>query len=222
MKLGVVLPTFRDGLHDALEVAQRCEELGLDGVFAYDHLWPMRSPMRPSFAPLPVLSRVSQLTKRLMVGPLVARVGMSSVQHLVIQLRTLEIMAPGRVIAALGTGDTLSRDELDAYGLPFAPAAERRAQLDEAARALRPLMPVWIGGGSPDTEALAVSLDVERNLWNADAATVAQAARSGPVNWAGAPADDLAGQVAALRAAGATWAIFAPSVDSEKLSLCRP
>jgi hypothetical protein len=41
MRIGVILPTFRDTPDEALETAARAEALGLDGVFCYDHVWPM-------------------------------------------------------------------------------------------------------------------------------------------------------------------------------------
>ena len=40
MKLGALLPTFRNGAADALAFADRAVEAGIDGLFAYDHLWP--------------------------------------------------------------------------------------------------------------------------------------------------------------------------------------
>ncbi|MDE3139556.1 MAG: LLM class flavin-dependent oxidoreductase, partial [Acidobacteriota bacterium] len=147
MKLGVILPTFRDDARDALGVAAQCEHYGIDGVFAYDHLWPMGSPGRPSLAPFPVLAAVGARHPSLVVGPLVARVGMVATSHLVGQFRTLAAVAPGRVIAAIGTGDSKSRDELEAYGLDYASASERREMVAETARELRGEMSVWIGAG---------------------------------------------------------------------------
>ena len=45
--------------------------------------------------------------------------------HLVEQYLTLEHFAPGRVVAALGTGDKLSAAENEAYGLRAFDASER-------------------------------------------------------------------------------------------------
>ena len=39
VKLGLTLPSFRDDVATSLTVAQAAEEHGLDGVFAYDHLF---------------------------------------------------------------------------------------------------------------------------------------------------------------------------------------
>ncbi len=65
-----------------------------------------------------------------------ARVGLVPNAVLAAQFTALEQLAPGRVIAGLGTGDRLSEEENRAYGIPFAPAVQRRAELVELAREL--------------------------------------------------------------------------------------
>ena len=221
MKLGVILPTFRDSAAGALEVAQLCEEAGLDGVFAYDHLWPMGTPTRPSLAPFAMLAAVAARHRSLIVGPLVARVGMVSTSHLVSQFRSLASLAPGRVIAAVGTGDAKSRDELEAYGLNFASADQRRDEVQRVATALREEMPVWIGAGAEATNLLARELGVVLNVWDLDIERVARHAQLGPVTWAGPVPDDVVGRLDALAAAGAQWAVFAPGVDVAALAKWR-
>lgn len=217
MKLGVLLPTFASSADRALAHAAEAADARLDGVFAYDHLWPMGSPTRPALAPLPVLAAVAAAHPDLTVGPLVARVGLGSSAHLLAGLRTLHALAPGRVIAGLGTGDKLSAAENEAYGLPYAPAAARRAELADLIMVLRDAMPVWVGGGSTVTHALTFSLGVTLNLWNRTPEQVAQAATQGTVNWAGPRPDDLEGTLDALEKAGATWAVLTPDVAITEL-----
>ena len=221
MKLGVVLATFREDVRDALDQAHRCRDLGLDGVFAYDHLWPMGAPTRPAFAPFAVLAAVAQRCDGVMLGPLVARVGLVGTGHLVEQFLTLESLAPGRVIAALGTGDAKSREEMERYGLVFAPAEERRRQLGEVVERLRAEMPVWIGAGAPATNEMAWTSECTLNLWDAPTPQVAAAAARGPVTWAGPPREDLGGWLDELAAAGAQWAVFTPDVDLAALASWR-
>lgn len=218
MKTGVILPTFRDNARDAFVVAAQCEELGIDGVFAYDHLWPMGSPTRPSLAPFPVLAAVAARHLTLHVGPLVARVGMVATSHLVSQFRTLAAVAPDRVVAAIGTGDAKSREELEAYGLDYADANARRELVAQAARTLRDEMPVWIGAGAPATNDLARELGVALNVWDADLATTTTLATSGAVTWAGPTREDLPAWLAQLEAAGVQWAVLAPGVDVASLA----
>src|ERR1035438_7585815 len=125
MKLGVLLPTFRNSAADAFAFADRAVGAGVDGLFAYDHLWPMGSPTRPSLAPFPLLAAVARRHDGVIVGPLVARVGLVGTDHLVDEYLTLERVAPSRVICALGSGDKLSAAENEAYDTPVRRADER-------------------------------------------------------------------------------------------------
>jgi len=217
VKLGVLLPTFRNGSDDALAFAGEAARQGIDGVFAYDHLWPMGSPERPALSPFPVLSAIAAKHEGLIVAPLVARVGLVGTDHLVRQFKTLNALAPGRVIAGLGTGDRLSADENEAYGLANLSGAERRELMIDAATELLDEMPVWFGGGSDATNQLAVDLGAELNLWNVQVHEVEKMSEFAAVNWAGNPPADTHGFLDGLEASGATWAIFAPSVQIHDL-----
>jgi hypothetical protein len=185
VKIGLLLPTFRDSAADALAVAHDAAGAGLDGVFAYDHLWPMGSPTRPALAPFPLLATVASREPGLFVGPLVARVGLVGTDELVREFVALHVAAPRHVIGALGTGDAKSEAENAAYGLVVRSAGERRELLAEAARRLAPMMEMWIGAGAPATNELARQLGATLNLWAASAADVAAHAADGPVCWAG-------------------------------------
>ncbi len=221
MRVGVLLPTFETTAERARGVATRAATAGLDGVFAYDHLWPMGSPTRPALAPLPVLADVGARHPSLAVGPLVARVGLGSSAHLERALETLVRVAAGGVVAALGTGDRLSAAENLAYGLPYDDAGRRRENLAAVARSLRPIAEVWIGAGGPATNEVAHALGVTLNLWDAPVERVAEFARDGLVSWAGPTPADLEEHLDALREAGATWAVLGPGVDTERLGVWR-
>ena len=230
MRLGVMLPTFRHTPRAALESAARAADEGLDGVFAYDHLWPMGSPERPALAPFEVLAAVASRTPSLVVGTLVARVGLVSDEVLLSQVRALRIVAGGRVIAALGTGDKLSREENLAYGIDYALPDDRRAALRAVAQALVDEgTEVWIGDGAPATRAVAADVGCTQNLWDATTAEVAALAGSVAVSWAGpTPARDGIVDEASTRtllegleAAGATWAVFGAPAPIEALARLR-
>jgi len=226
MRSGVILPTFSDDAGAALDVAHRAEAAGIDGVFCYDHLWPMGRPDRPALAPFPVLAAVAVSTRRLTVGTLVARVGLVPDEVLLAEVDALTALAPGRVVIAMGTGDRLSAAENLAYGVPFAPVAERREALRRVARAVRDRgVPVWIGGGAPATNAVAEELGVAVNLWDATPEEVAAQRRRTEVTWAGpvpggasggAAASDatstgaaaIGSLVARIADAGATWVVY--------------
>jgi len=217
MKLGVLLPTFRDGAADALAFAARAVDAGVDGLFAYDHLWPMGSPTRSSLAPFPLLASVARRHDGVIVGPLVARVGLVGTDHLVDEYLTLERVAPSRVICALGSGDKLSAAENEAYDIPVRSADERRALMAETARELREHMAVWFGAGNDETNRVAREVGATINLWDATPQRVRDMTSSGDVSWAGPVPPDLATTLDAVRDAGATWAIFAPDVDIDML-----
>jgi alkanesulfonate monooxygenase SsuD/methylene tetrahydromethanopterin reductase-like flavin-dependent oxidoreductase (luciferase family) len=217
VKLGVLLPTFRDGARYALARADEAAEAGIDGVFAYDHLWPMGSPQRPSLAPFSLLSVIARRHGDLVVGPLVARVSLVGTEHLVRQFETLHSLAPGRVIGALGTGDKLSAPENEAYGLPALSGDERRELLAAAATALSGTMPIWVGAGSEATNSLARELGATINLWDWSAPRVSSMSATGPVCWAGPAKGDLFTTLSALSDAGATWAVFTPDVSISQL-----
>jgi len=231
IKVGVVLPSFRNTAEEALAVAAEADRVGVDGVFCYDHLWPMGRPDRPALAPFPLLAAVATGTERLIVGPLVARIGLVPDRVLLAELAALATLAPGRVVAALGTGDRLSAAENRSYGIPFAPADERRDDLRRCVRALRDAgLPVWIGGGAPATVAVAEEEGVAVNLWGAPPEVVAAQAARSAVTWAGpapqSPSGDVDGDqvgdlVGRLADAGATWAVFGWPVPLDVLVAAR-
>ena len=114
-RAGVVLPTFRDTPEDALAAAESAVAAGIDGLFCYDHLWPLGQPERPALAPFPLLGALAARygQRRDDSGPyfgtLVARIGLVPSAVLAAEFRALAALAPGRVIAGLGTGDRLAR-----------------------------------------------------------------------------------------------------------------
>ncbi|HMD44834.1 MAG TPA: LLM class flavin-dependent oxidoreductase [Acidimicrobiales bacterium] len=222
MKVGVILPTFRRRAEDALAAAADAESLGLDGVFCYDHLWPMGRPDRPALAPFPVLAAVASSTRRLAVGTLVARVGLVDNEVLLSQFDALAAVSPGRVVAGLGTGDHLSAAENVAYGVPFDPPERRRSALLGCIRELAARgVPVWVGSGSPRTVAVAEAGGAAVNLWDARPDVVAEHAARAEVTWAGPVPEGLAAHVAELAAAGATWAVFGWPVPLAELAAAR-
>jgi hypothetical protein len=222
VKVGVTLPTFRPDAAAALDGARRAEELGLDGVFVFDHLWPLGRRDRPALSAFPVLGAVAAVTTRVCFGPLVARIGLVPDDVLVAELASLSAMAPGRLIAGMGTGDRQSAAENEAYGIAVGSADERRRALAGCARRMLDLgVPVWVGGGSVTTTEVAVDLGAGAalNLWAAPASAVAALAGRSEVTWGGPVAGDvahIARELSGLADAGASWAVCAwpPSLQA--------
>jgi alkanesulfonate monooxygenase SsuD/methylene tetrahydromethanopterin reductase-like flavin-dependent oxidoreductase (luciferase family) len=220
LRTGVVLPTFTNEPTQALAVTRLAADVGIDAVFCYDHLWPMGRPDRPALAPFPLLAMLAATpgTEQLSFGTLVARVGLVPDDRLVAEFLTLEALAPGRVVAGLGTGDRLSSAENEAYGIAFDGVDERRRSLEDCGAALRAReIPVWIGGGSPATLAVAEALGAVVNFWSAPIDVVARQATRTEVTWAGpAPMEsEPSGGAARLRLlvqemaqAGASWIVL--------------
>jgi alkanesulfonate monooxygenase SsuD/methylene tetrahydromethanopterin reductase-like flavin-dependent oxidoreductase (luciferase family) len=234
----VVLPTFRDTPDAAFEAADEAVAAGVDGLFCYDHIWPIGQPERPALAPFPILGALatrfppSSVRARgagdgsdagPYIGTLVARVGLVPNAVLASQFAALELLAPGRVIAGLGTGDRLSEEENRAYGIPFESAAQRRADLVAMARDLVGAgTAVWVAGGPSGRTEEARAAGAVLTMWDAEPAVVAERGAGGDleVTWAGPPpaaSPSMAERVAALSQAGATWVVFGWPVDVTEL-----
>lgn len=219
MRVGLTLPQFQEDPEACIEVAKTAEAAGLDGVFAFDHLWAIGRPDRPALHGSSLLAALAVETERVRVGTLVARIGLWPDAVLEAILTTVDRVSGSRLLAGMGVGDRLSKDENRAYGVPFAPASERRAALATCCRALRRRgVETWVGGLSPETQAVGRAEADALNMWDVGpAAVAAEAARPDavPVTWGGrvdlSGAGDVAGGVLrSLADAGATWAVVAP------------
>jgi len=212
--VGITLPQFRPDPDQALAVAAQAEAAGLDGVFVFDHLWPIGQPGRPALHGPSLLAALATETDRLAVGTLVARVGLVPDEVLVRTFATLAAIAGARLVAGLGVGDRLSRAENAAYGVPFPPAAARRAALTAVCRQLRRVgITTWVGGLSAGTRAVGRAEADAVNLWGVDHARIAGEPAGVPVTWGGQvdlATTDVGAHLRGLAAAGATWAVVAP------------
>ena len=180
MKLGVTLPNFREEPEPALAVAHAAEAAGVDGVFGFDHLFRRASDgaLRPALEGLTLLGAVAAETTRISFGPLVARASLRPAATLAAALDTLARIAPGRLIAALGAGDSQSREENETYGLPAGTLATRAAALDEAVAAtVDHGYPVWVGGASSMVGQVAAGAD-GWNRWGGPLARFEREARA--------------------------------------------
>ncbi len=214
MKVGITLPQFRDDSDAALTAARQAEELGIDGVFCFDHLWPMGQPGRPALSSGPLLGALVASTSTIALGTLVARIGLLPDEVLVEVLCGIHALSGGRLVAGIGTGDRLSREENESYGIPFETAGVRRERLAAVATAVAGAgVPVWVGGGRPEMVSLARATGAAVNVWQVDAGPVADLVAQGvEVTWGGPVGDTVGEAVATLGAvadAGATWAVCA-------------
>lgn len=185
MKIGVVVRSFTHDPSIAIGMAKQAEAIGLDGVFVFDHLWPIGKPDKPALAAFPMLGALAGATEKINIGTLVARVGLVPNQVLINHFVTLDKLSKGRVIAGLGTGDKMSAIENTSYGIDYGSAFERRESLYECAKKLQSLdITVWVGGGSAKTNQIATDLKLGLNLWSPTLAYLSQQ-QTPELSWAG-------------------------------------
>ena len=72
MRVGITLPQFREDAETALATARQAEAARLDGVFVFDHLWPIGRPDRPALHALELLGALAAETRSLTIGSMVA------------------------------------------------------------------------------------------------------------------------------------------------------
>ncbi len=170
MRVGITLPQFSDDSEAALATGRAAERAGLDGVFVFDHLWPLGRPDRPALYCNVLLGALAAETERMVLGPFTARVAVLPDEVLVNAMVTLHAMLGERLLVTLGTGDSANRQENDAYGIGFPPVASRVAALLRCCRSLRAAgVATWVGGRSAAVRRAAAQSD-GWNLWGVDVA----------------------------------------------------
>jgi alkanesulfonate monooxygenase SsuD/methylene tetrahydromethanopterin reductase-like flavin-dependent oxidoreductase (luciferase family) len=149
MKVGLVLPMFSGDPGRVLSFARSAEDLGYDGVFAFDHLFPPGgSPDGPSLEAFSMLAAVGAVTSRVAIGTLVTRAALRSAGMLAKLAAGLDGLSRGRMILGIGTGDPIDEPEHRVFGVPYLGRDERREHLVETVRAIRALFEgrTWEGG----------------------------------------------------------------------------
>jgi alkanesulfonate monooxygenase SsuD/methylene tetrahydromethanopterin reductase-like flavin-dependent oxidoreductase (luciferase family) len=197
MKVGVLLPLFSGDPAKVLRAAREAEDLGFDGVFAFDHFFPPGgSRDAPALEAFTTLAGVSAVTERIRIGTLVARASIRPTGLLAKTAAWLDAASDGRLILGIGTGDPIDRPEHDAFGLPHLGKADRRVHLEETLRALRAMFqgrsfpggewvaplegplrpasvqpggpPIWVGGQAEEVIRIAGRLADGWNGWGSD------------------------------------------------------
>jgi alkanesulfonate monooxygenase SsuD/methylene tetrahydromethanopterin reductase-like flavin-dependent oxidoreductase (luciferase family) len=192
VKIGLVLPLFSGDTERVLSFARRAEELGFDGLFAFDHLFPPGAPPeRPSLEAFTTLSAVAAETRSPKVGTLVARASLRGAGLLAKLAVSVDVVSGGRMILGIGAGDVGNEAEHRVFGVPRLEASERRPHLVETVDAVRALLrgnrwdggnhvpsmpgpirprpaaaggpPIWIGGTSDATVRVAAR---HADAWN--------------------------------------------------------
>ena len=172
MKLGLTLPSFTNDPLDAVAVAVAAERAGVDGIFVYDHLFRSASDgrRRPALECVSLLGAVSAATVRIAVGTLVARASLRPPASLVAALDTARRLAPDRLVAGLGAGDSKSHAENTNFGLAFGTMRDRVERLETVVNAARDRgFPVWVGGTSAAVRDVSARTADGWNQWGGTA-----------------------------------------------------
>jgi alkanesulfonate monooxygenase SsuD/methylene tetrahydromethanopterin reductase-like flavin-dependent oxidoreductase (luciferase family) len=206
VKLGLILPLFSGDASKVLAAAREAEELGYDGLFVFDHLFPPGAPPdRPALEAFGTLAAVAAATERVTLGTLVTRAALRPTGLLAKTAGWIDRASGGRMVLGIGTGDPIDRPEHATYGIPMLGKADRRAHLEEAVLALKALFggrpypggrfvppmdgplepppahpggpPIWIGAQAEEVVRIAARVADGWNGWGLDAAAFGERAR---------------------------------------------
>jgi alkanesulfonate monooxygenase SsuD/methylene tetrahydromethanopterin reductase-like flavin-dependent oxidoreductase (luciferase family) len=140
LRLGLILPMFSGDAEKVLTAARASEDLGYDGLFAFDHFFPPGGrPDQPSLEAFTTLGAVAAATSRVRLGTLVTRTVLRPPGLLAKVASSVDLISGGRMILAVGTGDPIDRPEHEAFGFPDLSVPERRANLTETVTVLKTL-----------------------------------------------------------------------------------
>jgi len=136
IKMGIGLGLWHQGMPDAatlFEYIDKAEAWGIDSVWLSDHLM----GTRPEVAVMPMMAAIAGRTRRLKFGPSVMMLPLRHPITVAKEVATLDFLAQGRVIMAVGLG----ADEHEATALNV-PLKQRGTMMEEGMAILRKL---WAG-----------------------------------------------------------------------------
>jgi len=170
VKLGLALPSFVEDPEIPLAVARAADAAGLDGVFVYDHLFRLEhGTRRPALEGVSLLGAVAAATSNVAVGALVFRAWLRPPATLAAVIATMLRIAPGRLIAAIGAGDSQSREENESFGLGFGTMRDRVDALRAAVTAAQAGgARIWVGGRAKAVRQVAAEQAHGWNAWGGD------------------------------------------------------
>jgi F420-dependent oxidoreductase-like protein len=123
---------------ELLQLWQRADALGYDSAWLFDHFLPITGERSgPCFEGWTLLAALAAQTRRIHAGCLVTSAIYRNPAVLAKMGATLDVVTGGRLELGMGAG--WFEAETLAYGMPFPPAGERLARLDEAIQVIRAL-----------------------------------------------------------------------------------
>jgi alkanesulfonate monooxygenase SsuD/methylene tetrahydromethanopterin reductase-like flavin-dependent oxidoreductase (luciferase family) len=133
-EIGVYLPQMGFTYEQILHRTLRCEQLGIDSVWLYDHLYGPGAPEYPSLEAWTLATALLSRTERIQVGHMVL---CNQFRHPVVLAKmatTLDQISAGRLQLGLGSGSI--EDEHARVGLDWGTFSERSERLSETLQIL--------------------------------------------------------------------------------------
>jgi alkanesulfonate monooxygenase SsuD/methylene tetrahydromethanopterin reductase-like flavin-dependent oxidoreductase (luciferase family) len=128
-EIGVYLPQMGFTYEQMLQRAQRCDELGIDSLWLYDHLYGPGMPEYPSLEAWTLATALLSRTERIEIGHMVLCNQFRHPAVLAKMATTLDQIAAGRLQLGIGSGSI--EDEHDRVGLEWGSFRERSERLGE-------------------------------------------------------------------------------------------
>jgi coenzyme F420-dependent glucose-6-phosphate dehydrogenase len=141
LKLGYKASAEQFGPRELLDFSCLAEEVGFDSIFVSDHFQPWKHTDGHAPNALAWLGALAARTRRVEIGTSVLTPTFRYHPSVVAQVfGTLGVIAPGRVVLGVGTGESLN--EVPSSGVQWPGPKERRDRLREAIRLINRL---WTG-----------------------------------------------------------------------------
>lgn len=129
LDIGVYVPQMAFTFAEVLHRARRCEELGIESLWLYDHLYAPGMPEVDSLEAWTLATALLSRTERLRVGHMVLCNQFRHPVMLAKMAATLDRISDGRLQLGLGSGSI--EDEHRRSDLPWGSFADRSARLGE-------------------------------------------------------------------------------------------
>jgi alkanesulfonate monooxygenase SsuD/methylene tetrahydromethanopterin reductase-like flavin-dependent oxidoreductase (luciferase family) len=133
-EIGVYLPQMGFTFEQVLHRTQRCEQLGIDSVWLYDHLYGPGMPEIPSLEAWTLATALLSRTERIEIGHMVLCNQFRHPAVLAKMATTLDQISAGRLQLGIGSGSI--EDEHARAGLEWGSFAARSQRLDETLQIL--------------------------------------------------------------------------------------
>ena len=133
-EIGVYLPQMGFTYEQVLHRTLRCEQLGIDSIWLYDHLYAPGMPDYPSLEAWTLATALLSRTERIQIGHMVLCNQFRHPAVLAKMATTLDQISAGRLQLGIGSGSI--EDEHSRLGLDWGTFAERSERLGETLQIL--------------------------------------------------------------------------------------